>query len=69
MKFFDRYNSPEGFRLVFGDQKTAERMKGALQDSQRGVTHSERKEGLIPCISLFHLFGNILEVLPFIVHF
>jgi hypothetical protein len=48
--------------LSFGDLLTCERQQNSQEDQRDGPTVSKRLEGLIPCISDFHTFGNFLKV-------
>ena len=48
--------------LSFGDELTCEREHNSQEDQRDAPTASKRFEGLVPCISDFHTFGNCMQV-------
>ena len=48
--------------LSFGDELTCEREHSSQEDQRDAPTASKRFEGLVPCISDFHTFGNFMQV-------
>ena len=44
--------------LFFGDLLTVEGEVNAIEDRRNSTTSRERLEGIIPCLSDFHFFGE-----------
>ena len=65
MRFMHDFTERDGEvlrTLSYGDELTCERELNAQEDMRDGDTQVKRMEGLIPCISDFHAFGNFLNV-------
>ena len=48
--------------LSFGDELTCEHEHNSQEDQRDAPMASKRFEGLVPCISHFHTFGNFMQV-------
>ena len=65
MKFMHQFTEQDGgilTTLSYGDELTCERELNAQEDKRDSDTEVKRLEGLVPCISDFHAFGNFLNV-------
>ena len=68
MRFMHKFTEQENDvlrTLSFGDELTFEREINAQEDLRDSDTKEKCLEGLVPCISDFHAFGNYLNVSRF----